>query len=148
MYYRTLEGQVAGFDGKSVTQSNSGFVIGGRLMTQLMLGKGWGMQANTFYSGPQVQLQGEQGGMYMYSLGVRRDFANKQGSIGLATENFLGGVQMTSTFSSATLQQESINRRYNQNIKLTLNYRIGKMTFEPRKRKKNNAPSQDDEQGQ
>ncbi len=146
MYYRTLEGQVTGLNGQSVTQSNSGFVIGGRLMTQIMFGKGWGMQANTFFSGPQVQLQGQQGGMYMYSLGVRRDFANKQGSIGLATENFLGGQVMTSTFSSATLQQETVNRRYNQNIKLTLNYRIGKMTFEPRKRKKNNAPTQEDDQ--
>jgi len=148
MYYRSMEGQVAGLDGRSITQKNSGFVLGGRLMTQLILGKGWGMQANSFVSGPRVQLQGQQGGMYMYSLGVRKDFANKQGSIGLATENFLGGVQMTSTFSSPTLQQESVTRRYNQNIKLTLNYRIGKMTFEPRKRKKNNAPSQDDDMGQ
>jgi hypothetical protein len=85
--------------------------------------------------------------MYFYGLGVRRDFANKQGSIGLAAENFLGGVQMTSTFSSPTLQQSSVNRLYNQNIKLTLNYRIGKMTFAPRKRKKNNSgPTQEDDQ--
>ncbi|MEZ0485864.1 TonB-dependent receptor domain-containing protein [Fibrella aquatica] len=148
VYYRTMEGQVTGLDGRSITQRNSGFVLGGRLMTQYIFGKGWGMQANTFVSGPRVQLQGQQGGMYMYSLGVRKDFTNKQGSIGLATENFLGGVQMTSTFSSPTLQQESINRLYNQNIKLTLNYRIGKMTFEPRKRKKSNMPSQDDDSGQ
>lgn len=146
VYYRTLQGQVTGLDGRSVTQRNNGFVVGGRLMTQLALGKGWGIQANTFVSGPRVQLQGQQGGMYFYGLGVRRDFANKQGSIGLAAENFLGGVQMTSTFSSPTLQQATVNRLYNQNIKLTLNYRIGKMTFEPRKRKKNNAPTQEDDQ--
>ncbi len=146
VYYRTLEGQVTGLNGRSVTQRNSGFVVGGRLMTQIMFGKGWGIQANTFVSGPRLQLQGQQGGMYMYSLGIRRDFANKQGSIGLATENFLGGVQMTSSFSSPSLQQESINRLYNQNIKLTLNYRVGKMTFEPRKRKKNNTPSQEEDQ--
>lgn len=148
LYYRTLEGQVAGQDGRSVTQSNSGFVIGGRLTTQLQFNKGWGLQANTFVSGPRVQLQGQQGGMYMYSLGVRKDIANKAGSIGLSAENFVGGVQMSSTFSSSTLQQVGVNRLYNQNIKLTLNYRIGKMTFEPRKRKKNNSPSQDEDQGQ
>lgn len=148
VYYRTLEGQVVGLDGRSTTQSNAGFVLGGRLMTQLQFGNGWGIQANSFVSGPRVQLQGQQGGMYMYSLGVRKDIAKKAGSIGLAAENFVGGVQMTSTFSSATLQQVGVNRLYNQNIKLTFNYRIGKMTFEPRKRKKNNTPSQDDEQGQ
>ncbi|WP_375444323.1 TonB-dependent receptor domain-containing protein [uncultured Fibrella sp.] len=148
LYYRTLEGQVAGQDGRSVMQSNSGFVIGGRLTTQLQFNKGWGLQANTFVSGPRVQLQGQQGGMYMYSLGVRKDIANKAGSIGLSAENFVGGVQMTSTFSSSTLQQVGVNRLYNQNIKLTFNYRIGKMTFEPRKRKKSNSPSQDEDQGQ
>ena len=145
IYYRTLQGQVAGLDGKSVTQTNSGLIVGGRLMTQLTLGKGWGAQANAFYSGPRVQLQGQQGGMYMYSLGVRHDFANKLGSIGLAAENFINGVQMTSTFASPTLQQTGFNHLYNQNIKLTLNYRIGKMTFESRKRKKNNGGSQQEE---
>ncbi|RYF71536.1 MAG: TonB-dependent receptor, partial [Cytophagaceae bacterium] len=147
LYYRTLEGQVAGLDGKSITQKNSGFVIGGRLTTQLQFGKGWGFQANTFVSGPRVQLQGQQGGMYMYSLGVRKDIANKAGSIGLAAENFIGGVQMTSTFSSPTLQQTGVNRMYNQNIKMTFSYRIGKMTFEPRKRKKSSGPSQEEDQG-
>ena len=147
VYYRTLEGQVTGLDGRSQLQTNAGLIVSGRLMTQLTLGKGWGAQANGFVSGPRVQLQGQQGGMYMYSLGVRRDFANKQGSIGLAAENFVGGIQMVSTFSSSTLQQTAVNNLYNQNIKLTLNYRIGKMTFEPRKRKKNSTGGgQDDEQ--
>ncbi|MEZ0541005.1 TonB-dependent receptor domain-containing protein [Fibrella arboris] len=148
LYYRTLEGQVAGLDGKTATQRNTGFVIGGRLTTQLQFNKGWGLQANTFVSGPRVQLQGQQGGMYMYSLGVRKDIANKAGSIGLSAENFIGGVQMTSTFSSATLEQVAVNRMYNQNIKLTFNYRIGKMTFEPRKRKKNNGGGQEEDMGQ
>ena len=136
LYYRVVQGQVASLEGKSVTLRNEGFIVGGRLMTQLQFGKGWAMQLNGFMSGPRIQLQGQQGGFYSYSLGVRRDFANKMGSLGLATDNFFGGVQMTSTFASPTLMQESVNRLYNQNVKLTLNYRIGKMTFQPKKRKR------------
>jgi len=65
----------------------------------------------------------------MYSLGVKKDFNNKKGSIGLAADNFLGGMVMKSTSVSPILNQTMVNNIYNQNIKLTLSYKIGKMTF-------------------
>ncbi|CCH00066.1 TonB-dependent receptor [Fibrella aestuarina BUZ 2] len=136
LYYRLMRGQVTDASGRSETRENAGTILSGRLTSQWSLGK-WGIQANGFVSGPRIQLQGQQGGMYMYSVGVLRNFANKQGSIGLAAENFAGGVQMVSTFSSPTLQQESVMRLYNQNVKLTFNYRFGKMTFQPKKRRTN-----------
>jgi hypothetical protein len=37
-----------------------------------------------------VQLQGNKINTPMYSLGVKKDFANKKGSVGLASENFFG----------------------------------------------------------
>ncbi len=147
-YHMYLEGTTPGTDGKSVAISNSGLSIGGRIMSQLQMGKGWNAQVFSFFRGPQPQLQGTQGGMYMYSLGVRKDFANKRGSIGLAGENFLGnqGVKMTTTLNSPTLAQTSVMNLYNQNVKLTFSYRIGKMTFEaPRKKAK--SVSNDDVKG-
>ena len=44
---------------------------------------------------------------------------------------------MCTTLSSPTLTQSSEMNLYNQNVKLTFSYRIGKMTFEaPRKKAK------------
>jgi outer membrane receptor protein involved in Fe transport len=129
LYYNYLEGKVQGKDGASVTTSNSGWVVGGRIMTNLSLPNGWGVQGHAGMRGNQITLQGVQGSFYMYSLGIRKDFANKKGSLGIAAENFLGGMKMTSTTLSPTISQTFTNNIYNQNIKLTFSYKIGKMSF-------------------
>lgn len=129
VYYNYLEGKVQGLDGTSINTSNSGIVIGGRIMSSLALNKGWAIQAHGGMRGNQVTLQGVQGSFYMYSVGVKKDFANKKGSIGLATENFLGGMKMKSTSVTPVLNQTMVNNIYNQNVKLTLSYKIGKMSF-------------------
>lgn len=136
LFYNYLEGKVQGLDGVSVNTSNSGWVIGGRLMSSLSLSNGWAMQAHGGMRGNQVNLQGTQGSFYMYSLGVKKDFSNKKGSIGLAADNFLGGMVMKSTSVSPLLNQTMVNNIYNQNIKLTLSYKIGKMTFAAPKKTK------------
>lgn len=129
VYYNYLEGKVQGLDGTSINTSNSGVVIGGRIMSSLSLNKGWAVQANGGMRGNQVTLQGVQGSFYMYSLGVRKEFNNKKGSLGLATDNFLGGMRMKSTSVTPILNQTMVNNIYNQNIKLTFSYKIGKMSF-------------------
>jgi outer membrane receptor protein involved in Fe transport len=136
IYYNYLEGQVQGADGKSFLTSNTGVVVGGRLQTQIQLKGGWGIQAFSFYRGKQVQLQGTQGSFYMYSLGFRKDFKNKKGSLGLATENFFGGMVMKSTLNSAQFSQVSTNNIYNQNLKVTFSYKIGNMRLVEQKKTK------------
>jgi hypothetical protein len=87
------------------------------------------------------------GSFYMYSIGLRKDIANKRGSLGLAAENFIGkGVTMRTNLSSPTLSQVSEMHLYNQNIKLTFSYRIGKMSFD-QPRKKGRSVSNDDVKG-
>ncbi|WP_266369343.1 TonB-dependent receptor domain-containing protein [Tellurirhabdus rosea] len=143
-YYVYMQGMTQGVDGKSVTISNDGVSIGGRLMTQVQLPKNWSIQGFTFFRGGTPQLQGRMGGMYMYSVGIRKDVAQKRGSIGLAAENFLGnGVRMQTVLNSPTLSQVSVMNLYNQNVKLTFTYRLGKMTFEP-PRKRAKSVSNDD----
>ena len=146
-YYVYMQGTTPDVTGKSVTISNTGLSIGGRLMTQLQLNKGWSAQAFSFFRGPMPQLQGTMGSFYMYSIGLRKDIANKRGSIGLAAENFLGkGVTMRTNLSSPTLAQVSEMHLYNQNVKLTFSYRIGKMSFE-QPRKKARSVNNDDVKG-
>jgi outer membrane receptor protein involved in Fe transport len=131
-----LEGQTTNLDGLSESVSNSGFNYGGRLMSQVALRQGWGVQAFGFYRGKEIQLQGTRTGFYMYSLGFKKDLANKKGSIGFAAENFLTkGVRFTSDLTSPQFNQTSQTQLYNRNFKITFNYAIGKMSFDAPKRK-------------
>jgi len=139
-----MEGQTVNEDGVSEAVSNSGFNYGGRLMSQLSLKKGWGLQAFGFYRGREVQLQGTRTGFYMYSLGFKKDFANKKGSIGFGAENFLTkGVKFTSDLKSPILAQSSQTQLYNRNFKITFSYSIGKMSFDAPKRKTRSVSNSD-----
>ncbi|MFM8833519.1 MAG: TonB-dependent receptor domain-containing protein [Cytophagales bacterium] len=117
---------------------NSGWVYNARLFGSYNLTKGWGFQFFTFYRGRQVQLQGIQGGFYVYSLALRKEFANKKGSVGFGAENFFyPRITIQNEQSSPILQQNITNVITNLNFKFTFSYRIGKMSFDaPRGRKK------------
>ncbi|MET7254032.1 TonB-dependent receptor [Dyadobacter fermentans] len=131
-----LEGQTTGLNGTSVGISNSGFNYGGRLMSQISLRNGWGVQAFGFYRGKEIQLQGTRTGFYMYSLGFKKDIANKKGSIGFGAENFLTkGVRFTSDLTSPQFVQTGATQLYNRNFKVTFSYSIGKMSFNAPKKK-------------
>ena len=117
---------------------NSGWVYNARLFGSYNLTKGWGFQFFTFYRGRQVQLQGVQGGFYVYSLALRKEFANKKGSVGFGAENFFyPRITIENTQNSPILSQNITNVITNLNFKVTFSYRIGKMSFDaPRSRKK------------
>lgn len=133
LYYTYMEGQIVNANGTYQMADNSGLVVGGRLQSQMVLPDNWTVQAFGGFRGKQVQLQGSMGSFYMYSLGVRKEFNNKKGSIGLAAENFLGGMKMNSTVISPLYEQYNRNNIYNQNIKLTFSYKIGKMALVQKK---------------
>ncbi|GAB2575977.1 TonB-dependent receptor [Spirosoma areae] len=118
--------------------SNSGWVIGGRVMSSLSLSNGWGFQLFGGARGRQVQLQGSQSTMYFYSFGLRKEFSNKKASLGIAGENFLNHpFVQRSEFSSPVLNQNSETSFYNAGVRLTFSYKLGKMSFDqPQKRRK------------
>ncbi len=58
------------------------------MFSQATFGNGWGAQAFGFMQGTQIQLQGKQGGFGFYTVGVKKEFANKKASLGLAAEAF------------------------------------------------------------
>ncbi len=134
-YYTVLNNNIAD---PTLAAKNSGWVYNVRLFGSYNLVKGWGLQFFTFYRGQQVQLQGSQGGFGVYSLSVRKDLADKRGSIGFGAENFFyPSITVKGNQSSYFLNQESTSVTTNLNLKITFSYRIGKMTMEaPRRRKK------------
>jgi outer membrane receptor protein involved in Fe transport len=136
IYYNYLDGIQMSATGTNVKVSNSGIVWGGRMQTALTLKKGWSMQAFGGYRGNNVQLQGSNRNSAMYSVGIRKDFNNKKGSFGLATENFFGGMYRKSVLETPILTQKSNDYMYNQNVKLTLSFKIGNMRLVEEKKSK------------
>lgn len=125
--------------------ANEGWVASGRVFGSYNLSKGWGLQFFSFYRGNQVQLQGSQGGFYMYSLGFRKEFNEKRGSVGLAAENFMQSSQKIRTqLETPLLSQNSLNVRYNFSFRVTFSYRIGKMTMQDRPRRPRRSINNDD----
>ncbi len=117
--------------------SNEGFVASGRLFGSYKLTEVWGLQAFGFYRGRQVQLQGDQSGFGIYSLSVKRDFANKKGSFGLGAENFFTtSVNIRNQVNTPLLDQTSTNVLRNMSFKVNISYRIGKLTVAPPRRGK------------
>jgi outer membrane receptor protein involved in Fe transport len=132
-YYAVLKNNISDV---KYNASNQGWVISYRLFGNYNLGKNWGAQFFGFYRGRQVQLQGTQGGFGIYSLGLKKDFNEKKGSIGFGAENFFTpGFKIKSETNSAFISQRSVTTLHNMNFKITFSYRIGKMSFDaPRRR--------------
>ncbi len=129
--------------------SNEGWVASFRLFGNYNFGKGWGLQTFSFYRGNQVQLQGNQGGFGIYSLGFKRDFPNKKGSIGFGAENFFtpNGFTIKNNIDSPTITQNSVTTLRNMNFKVTFSYRIGKISFVDAKKKKKSVNNDDMKDG-
>jgi outer membrane receptor protein involved in Fe transport len=123
---------------------NEGWVYGGRMFGSYNLDKGWGLQLFSFYRGRQVQLQGSQGGFYMYSIAVRKEFNEKRGSIGIGVENFLQSyIKMETKIATPVLVQNSVNKMYNSSIRLNFSYRIGKMSMDAPRRNRRSINNDD-----
>jgi outer membrane receptor protein involved in Fe transport len=125
--------------------SNEGWVMGGRMFGNYTLNKGWGLQFFSFYRGRQVQLQGTQGGFYMYSLAVRKEFNEKRGSVGLGIENFLqSSIKIKTNIESNAVVQNSVNEMFNSSIRLNFSYRLGKMNTDSQPRRSRRSINNDD----
>lgn len=118
--------------------SNQGWVANFRFFGNYTISNGWGLQFFGFYRGPQVLLQGRQGNFYIYSLAVRKEFANKKAALGFGAEQFLTpSMRIENTTKSPTIEQKSVTELYNLNFKITFSLRLGKMSFDaPRRRRK------------
>jgi outer membrane receptor for ferrienterochelin and colicin len=131
---------------KGTNSSNSGVVLSGRFRTGLTIKNGWGLQAGGFLRGREVQLQGTQAGFRMYDLGVKKDFANKRGSIGFGMENFLAPrFGMKTSLETDAFTQNSTNFLYNRGFRLNFSYRLGKMTFTEQKTRRRRSINNDDQ---
>ncbi|UFH52882.1 TonB-dependent receptor domain-containing protein [Spirosoma sp. KNUC1025] len=125
--------------------TNSGWVVTGRLFTNVTLKNGWGVQGFGFMRGKQVQLQGYQGGFGFYSLGVKKDLKDKRGSFGIAGENFFNfPFTIRSESQSPIFNQVSVTKLYNAGIRVNFSYKFGKLSFDQPQRKRGRSVENDD----
>jgi len=143
-FYSVLDNNL---DGNARIQ-NEGWVINGRLFGNYNLKNGWGLQFFSFYRGRQVLLQGIQGGFGTYSLSFRKDFANKKGSFGIGAENFFAkSMRIRNEIESPAISQKSVNVLNNISVRVNINYRIGKMSFDQPTRRKKSVNNDDLKEG-
>lgn len=147
VFYTTLDNNLTD---TLYAASNKGWVASGRLFGNYNLGKGWGVQFFSFYRGNRVNLQGSQGGMGMYSIGFRKEFNNKKGSIGFAAENFFtSSMKIRNELSTPTIDQHSMNEFRNMSFRINISYRFGKMSFDGQRggRRKRSVSNDDLKEG-
>jgi outer membrane receptor protein involved in Fe transport len=144
-YYAVLDNQLTD---AIYAASNKGFVFNTRAQASYALSKTWAIQGFGFYRGQQVQLQGYQSGFGIYSLNVRRNFANNKGGIGFGAENFFTGkINQRTEITSPLLVQNSTNVIHNLNFKINISYRIGKLTVDQRPRNRKSVNNDDLKEG-
>ena len=137
VYYTVLDDHIS--------TSNEGWVVSGRIFGSYSLNKGWGIQFFGFMRGRQVQLQGSQGGFGFYNMGVKKDFLNKKGSVGLALENFVtSSMKIRNELHSPILDQKSLTVLNNMSFRLTFSYRIGKMSMDAPRQRRGKSINNDD----
>jgi hypothetical protein len=142
IFYATLDNKNPNDE---LRATNEGWVASGRIFGNYNLDKGWGLQFFSFIRGRQVQLQGTQGGFYMYSLAIRKEFDDRRGSIGIGAENFLTpSIKIRTDIESPVLKQTSINTMNNLSFRINFSYRIGKMSMEDRPRRTRRSINNDD----
>lgn len=149
-YYVMLDNNIPVVDDESAqsSASNEGWVVSYRLFGSYNLTKGWGIQFFGFYRGRQVQLQGTQGGFGIYSVGLRKDFNNKKGSIGFGIENFLTReFKIRNELNSPLVQREGLTTLRNSSIRATFSYRIGKMSVDPKPKRRRSINNDDMKDG-
>jgi outer membrane receptor protein involved in Fe transport len=129
--------------------SNSGWVYSGRGFGSYDLGNGWALQGFGFYRGRRVNLQGFQGGFGTYSVGARKEFKNKKGSIGAGLENFLAPSMkirnsVVTNTETQSINQNSFTEMRNFSFRINVSYRIGKMSFDQQRRRGGRSVNNDD----
>jgi len=137
-----------GLDDPMFAASNQGFVLSGRLFANYTLPNNWQLQSFAFMRGRQVQLQGSAGGFGIYSLNVNKQFNEKRGSIGFGAENFFTTeFRIRNELQTPNIMQQSVVGLRNMNFKINFNYRIGKLSMEPSRRKRRGVSNDDVKEG-
>lgn len=100
------------------------------------LGKRWKAEAFGFFRSPSQTIQGYSTSFSMMSFGVKKDFKNKRGSLGIRIiEPFLkdGYKDFETKLEGENFTQNSVRKILFTSIGVSFKYTFGKLTFKERK---------------
>jgi hypothetical protein len=129
-YYVTLRSP-------SLNLSNNGLMYNFNLNSSYKFEKGLSIQGFGGINSPRVQLQGRQAAWTFYSVGVRKTLLKEKADLTLSADNFLQATRNLKTrLETPQFTQESNNYIYLRGVRLAFNYRFGKVTTQPQKRRR------------
>jgi len=144
-YYR-VKGTTSG------SQYNDGINYSINAYISYKFSEKWGVQAFGFFNGPEISLQGKSTSFFYYNLSARYILKNDKGGIGLGLDNFATPyVWFRNEYKGADFSYKNSNKVNFIGIRLSFDYRFGKMNFSaPAKRRIKNDDLKDggDENGQ
>ncbi|RNI21808.1 TonB-dependent receptor domain-containing protein [Rufibacter latericius] len=82
------------------------------------------------FTSPRLSLQSRSTYNYSYSLGLRKEFWQRKAGISVNVENFLfSNNSIRTTFNNANSNNYNLSNNYNRIVRVSFNYRFGKMEF-------------------
>ncbi|MBT9394984.1 TonB-dependent receptor [Hymenobacter sp. NST-14] len=130
VYYVSLKSPSLGLN-------NSGVQYNLNLNSSYKFEKGLSLQFFGGLNSPRVQLQGRQAAWTFYSLGLRKNLLKDKADLTLNADNFLSATRnLRTTLDTDQFRQESNNYIYLRGVRLAFNYRFGKVSNQPPKRRR------------
>ncbi|GAB2771148.1 outer membrane receptor protein involved in Fe transport [Hymenobacter luteus] len=140
VYYVSLKSPALTFEDGAITTSaysNSGVMYNLNLNSSYKFEKGLSVQFFGGLNSPRVQLQGSQRAWTFYSLGLRKNLLKEKADLTLNADNFLQATRnLSSELNTDQFRQISNNYIYLRGVRLAFNYRFGKTTTQPQKRRR------------
>ena len=119
------------------TITNSGMMSSLNLNSGYKFEKGLSLQFFGGLNSPRIQLQGRQAAWTFYSVGLRKNLLKDKADLTLNADNFLKATRnLGATLDTDQFRQESNNYIYLRGVRLAFNYRFGKVSTQPPKRRK------------
>lgn len=134
LYYYKVE-----TDQQDISLTNDGINYSISLFGSLKFTERWGVQAFGTFNGPKYTVQGYSTSFFYYNLSARREFKNGKGGVGLGLDNFATPYLHFKTVSEGSdFSYKTDNKIFFMGIRLSFDYRFGKMEFNNSKRKNRN----------
>ncbi len=132
-FYAVVEGDAPG-QLKSIRNEGLSYFVS--LLGKYKVNSKIRAELNLFNFGNTYFLQGSQHGWTIFNVSIKKDLADKRGSIGFTAGNFIPGyITQRSAFSSPYLHQQSVNEIQNLNFKVFFSYQLIKTKGETKSRK-------------
>ncbi|WP_400190394.1 TonB-dependent receptor domain-containing protein [Hymenobacter sp. B81] len=129
-YYRSVRSA-------ALDLANGGGMFNMNLNSSWQFEKGWSAQFFGFFNSRRVELQGRSSGYRIYSLGVKKDLMDKKASLTLMAVNpFNGQLAFRNELETERFAYTNNSFFYNRQLRLTFNYRFGKLDNGPARPKK------------